>query len=638
MAKSKKSDDSNVLADNLKRFRTARKYTRSGFWDKWDDYWSLYNNIRVDANYEGNSDGFVPETFTILQTVKAHIAGGLTTEFLPTSDDQQGDVRVLNSLFQFVWDQDHTDTKVDSVIEDYLVVGNGYLFNYLGADGLPKTKYVPTKDAFFDPDATNYENLSYAGYRYLTTLEDLKDETITNPEYDEKDPKSTQRVARYKDLDKIPTEFKDESDQTAKEDKEEMLSGALMADTDGQIECIVIYDKKRMIRIANRTVVIEDVETPFQRKASTVQSVDDQGQPVSFQLPAIKPFLPVSPFRNYVDGALWYARGEIEIIEELQERLNDTQNQKTDNLSYILNRMWTLDPAYAHKIDEIQNVPGAVFTVPPGALEQVPTAPIGTDADNEIFRIKDEMRRATSADELIQGAQSATGSQTATEVNAQLNQAGSRFGLKLHSLENEGFRILAENIFKMLQIFVTKEMAVRMIGPQGVQWKNYNPGEFLGNYDVEVKLKATAEGIKEVEKQNAMQFFLLASKYKFVDQEKLFITTASKIFDKPVDQIEGLLVQQMPPLVPSEKLIETIDYKDAPPDIQAQMEAQAGFTPSTTHLLSTALQGGHPGMVPQQSHTAPAQPQPLASSQDASSADMHMAGEKVANLPGVPQA
>ena len=323
-----------------------------------------------------------------------------------------------------------------------------------------------------------------------------------------------------------------------------MIAGAVLTDkSENMVEIIVYYDKKRQIRIANRCVVIEDIETPFKRESQNIESVDDMGNPVTFELPEIPAFIPVAPARDIVDGAMWYAKGEIEIIKDLQELLNDTQNQKSDNLNFTLNRMWVLDPSQAHKRDEIQSVPGAVFTLPPGSLEPLATPSIGLDADNEIMRIQKMMRSATAADEIVQGMKQ-QGIQTATQINSQLMQAGNRFASKLENYESEFFTILANNMFKILQIFLTQEEAVRMIGQSGIEWKSYNPGEYLGDWDVKVSLEANARSIKEERKQEAMQFFLMMAKIPGVDVAKLAKLTASMIFDIDGNILEEILPEQ----------------------------------------------------------------------------------------------
>lgn len=553
-----KEDYSNNIKDNkpdeilnevMERFNAARAYTRKGFRDTWDMCRNLYNNKRVDTNYIGNSDTFVPETFTIVQSIKSNVIGGkISIDYLPTRQDQKGDLKVLKALMDQIWVQDKTKLKASWAVDDSLQTGNGYLWQYW-KDEHPCNMYIPTEDNFFDTDATNYENLKWGGYRYITTKDELEKETKINIDYDPTNKKSKKRIARYKNLDRIEGYKKPngKNDKTAKQLREEMISGSTIAGYDDEdlVEIIYYVDHEKVVRVANRCAVIEHIETPYKREKQMVQSVDDMGNPVMFELPEIKPFIPVAPARDYVDGAMWYAKGEVEVIAGVQELLNDTQSQKSDNLNYSLNRMWTLDPSYAHKIDEIQSVPGAVFTVPAGALQPINQTSVGMDADNEMFRLQGMMRRATAADEIVQGA-SVKGDATATEINATIMQAGTRFSTKLENFESEFFAILANNMLKIMQIFLTREQAVRMIGESGVEWKNYNPGEYLGNFDVKVSLEASAKVKKETEKQNAMQFFLLASKLPFVNQELLFRMTAKSLFDKDEKEIEQLLLQQMP--------------------------------------------------------------------------------------------
>jgi hypothetical protein len=578
-----------TLGKVLKKYRASRHYTEGAFWDTWQACWKLYNNQRIAIGYDGNTDVFIPETYTQVQGIKAHlINGNLEVEFLPTHPDQTGDVQTLQDLFNYAWMKDNMSQKIDSAITEYLVTGNCYIWSYVGEGGLPCQKVVSAKDCFFDPAIIDYDQLcdqGYGGFRYLTSLTALKAETIVNGEYeDDKDEsdKNSPSKPRYKDLDKVGQYNDDSDDKTAKQEREEMLSGSTADDKDDVVECIVYYDKDKMITIANREVVIEEVDNPFQRKKKTVNSVDDQGNPVSFDMPEIEPFIPVAPFRNLVDANLWYARGDVEIIAESQERLNDVQSQKSDNLTYQLNRMWALDPNFAQKIDEIQSIPGAVFTIPPGALEQIPTQPIGADADNEIARIKQEMQAATGSNEAMQGTLQTSGRQSAYQINQTLVAMGARFQVKIKNLQNEAFKILASNMWKIMQIFIDKEIPIRVMGQQGNSWATYNPGLYLGDYDVDVKLGATADSIKETQRQQMMQFYLLASKQPFVDQQGLFQMAGVEIFNLPKRDVSGLISPPQPPQPPTivPKLIETIDFSQLYPDEQGQVLSESGVHPS----------------------------------------------------------
>lgn len=591
--------DDSTLNTVLKRFRESRKYAESGFWDTWSMCWKLYNNQRTMIGYDGNVDVFVPETYTEVQGIKAHlINGNLTVEFMPTDPGQTSDVKVLQDLFNYAWDKDNMDQKLDVSITEYLVTGNCYIWSYAGEDGLPCQRVVSAKDCFFDVDATDYESLRYGGYRYLTKLQTLKDATIPNGEYDETDKKSSATAQRYKHLDQIGDYSDDGDDKTAKQEREDMLGDSVLDDEEGMVECIVYYDQEKMVTIANRSVVIEEVDTPFQRAAKTVQSYDDQGNEVSFNMPEIKPFIPVAPFRDLVDVNLWYARGDVEIIAESQERLNDVQTQKSDNLTYQLNRMWALDPNFAQKIDEIQSVPGAVFTIPPGALEQIQTQPIGADADAEISRIKGEMQAATGSNEFFQSSLQTTGRQSAYQVNQNLVALGARFQIKIKNLESEAMKVLAQNMWKIMQIYITKEMPVRSTTTEGNIWQKYNPGLYLGDYDVEIKLGSSAESIKETQRQQAMQFYLMASKLPFINQQALFVATTPQIFpDVSKQDAQELILppqpQQSPTVAP--KLIETIQFgEDLYPDEQAEVLAEMGIQPSPYREEATGINASTP--------------------------------------------
>lgn len=646
-------DDS--LDKVLKGFKNSRHYTESGFWDTWEASWKLYNNQRVNVGYDGFADTFIPETYTEIQGIKSHLINGdLEVEFMPTSPDQTGQVDVLQDAFNYAWYKDYCDQKLDSTITEYLVTGNCYIWSYPGADGFPCQRVVSAKDCFFDPMITNYEDLcewGYGGYRYITTLDALKDENITNPDYSSDDPTTTVTQGRYKNLDQVGTFAEDDSDPTAKQEREEMLADAALEDTEGQVECIVYYDKDHMITVANRSVVIEDVPIPFQRKSKTIQSVDDQGNPVSFEMPEIKAFIPVAPFRNLVDTNLWYARGDVEIIGASQERLNDVRAQKFDNLTYQLNRMWALDPNFAQKLDEIQSVPGAVFTIPPGALEQIPTAPIGTDADNEVAQIKAEMQAATGANEAISGTLNQTGRQSAYQINQELVSLGARFSVKIKNLENEGMRILTQNMWKIMQIFITTATPIRSNTPQGSVWSMYNPGLYLGDWDVEVKLGATADTIKETQRQQAMQFYLLASKQPFIDQQGLFLMASTQIFDISKRDATALIMPPQPPPPPptaAAALAATIQFgQDLYPDEQAEVlqdlditpspireaQAQSESQPSEPSAIDANLQAINPSNG---SSRAPQQAFEQAGMQTAGSPPVGAPTSGVANVPRVP--
>ena len=150
----------------MKRFNRSNTYVKDKYRDDWSDYTKLYYNERVNAGYAGNSEIFMPETFTIVQAVKAHVLGDdPKVKFMPTRADQKADTNVLNQMLDFIWTQDSMGLKAGLAIEDMLTIGNAYLFSFWGPDGYPTTRYVHAQDAFFDIANGLYQDQRFCGYR-----------------------------------------------------------------------------------------------------------------------------------------------------------------------------------------------------------------------------------------------------------------------------------------------------------------------------------------------------------------------------------------------------------------------------------------------------------------------------------------
>jgi hypothetical protein len=537
----------NTLEKVVKRYESAKDYTEKHYYQIWEKSWKSYHNQRTSAQYEGVANNFVPETFTIVESIKANIIGGEQSfQYYPTRDDQKADTKALNALVEHYWYTNNFPQESLKWVQDDVVLGVGILWQFWDEVRGVVPHYVPLKDNFIDPTASNYETCRYAGFRYLTTIEELQSEMIFDAE-------KGKNVQKYKNLNKIKDTQRKDKDELDKETKDNLMGSTLDGESKKeQVEVLYYVDKEKLVRVVNREVIIEESDTPFKREASTIQSFDNLGRPVPVEIPEIPAFLPFAPARNYIDGSLFYSRGDVEVILPSQELLNDTSSQKTDNLTYIINKVMLVDPAYADEGDKLDMVPGAKFYIPPGAVEWMQQQPIGSDIDNEMNRITDAMRRATAADEIIQGAGQQKGRITATEIRAQLAQAGTRFSIKLKNLEREGMKILADNMFKLIQIHVDKEMAVRTIGPEGAEFLNYNPGEYMGDYEPRVMLDTTANAVAEEEKQNAMMFFQMSSQLPFVDQVQLFKQTAEKMFRMDKKDLDTLIMQpMMPPMGPS---------------------------------------------------------------------------------------
>jgi hypothetical protein len=581
------SNNESLLRVVMDDFKAARDYVKNNFQSDWEDYWKCYHGIRTKRGYEGVSDDFVPETFTIVESVKANIAGGKPKfTFVPMREEQQQDTQILNHLMDFYWDQNRMVQKSQNWIQDMLIYGNGVIM--VSWEGnMPRIQNIPLADFFVDPASTHMNNPEepgypkYAGYRYLTDREELAKKEIINPETGEMEP-------LYKNLDDVP-DYSGDWDKMDKEAKEAFLGSTLGKDSvKRQVECIVYYTKKKKIVIANRKTIIYSGENPYYRKKSTqkvVVNVEGQEKEVEREIPEIKPFLPFAILRNYVDSNLFYAKGDVAIIIDRQETLNDVSNQKQDNITYVLDNMWQVDPLYAHLVEQIQSAPGVVLPIPDGALRAIEKQVVTQEADLEMARIKDEMRRATAADEVIQGVTQDKGRITATEVNATLNQASQRFTTKLNTLEAEGYAQLGRIMFKMVQIFVTQDMAVRVIGPEGTMWKDFDPNDYTGEYEPKVSLESNQKAARAEEGQKFMQVHTAYLNSPLVNQKEMARMYLEKVMDLSDERIKALLDVPPPPEEPPLPPPSVSLRVDLQPDQQAQLLEKYGITSTPADLI-----------------------------------------------------
>lgn len=518
-----------VLAD----FKASWEYAESSWHKRWKDSYDLYHGHRVKRGYEGITDTFVPMAFGTVETLTSALFGSKPKfAFLPPKERPDQKTDVLNSLVDYFWDKDQWSLKVINTGRTGLMLGTGVDYWYWDGDH-PCMLNLALRDYFRDPTSPGGSEPRYQGRRFLDTLDNLKSfEVVDLEKADEFGAPTGEMKKKYKDLDKIPAEGKT-GDTTDKQEKD-MWYGSTVSDPETkQIEVIEYWTNDRVISVANRSVVIQDEENPFKVKARL------NGNPFP------KGLMPFNWFRDYVDPSLFYAKGEIDFIADQQELLNDQTNQRNDAITFALNQMYTLDPKFAHLINEIENLPGAVYPVEANALQPIPHGNIPQDSFNESLNIKNEIRETTGSNEVVRGAKSDQ-TATATEVNAQIAGAGQRISLKVTQIENEYFHRMARIVFEMIRLYVTQPTLVRILGKDGMKWEEYSPDDFkFGDYEPRVQLDIELQAKKREQAASAKEMLAAFLNDPDVNQQELKKLVMQRGFDLDPDEVEGL-IQPMP--------------------------------------------------------------------------------------------
>lgn len=588
-------DPTDRLGQYVQDYNDAWNYKNDNYHPVWYDCYRVYNGHRVKIGYNSIADAKVLEARTIIDAIVSNIAGGTPKfEYIPTNEEQEKDTKVLTELMNYYWDCNHMGTKAQSWVRDSILYGNGILHvTWDAKKQIPQIDNVPLRDFFVDPTATCLENARYAGFRYLGDLELMKKMEIIDPETGE-------MVKKYKNLDKIKTQALSEptSQEMDKQKKEQLIGSTLGTNNDRQIEVILTYymDTNKVVEIANRSQVIREVDTPYQMKEHTQKVevvVNGVPQMVNKKIEKIDPFLPFAILRNTIDSSLFFASGDMEVIMERQETLNDVENLDLDNLHYVNNVMWRIDPAYEDMAAEIESTPGIVIPIPRNALEPIQKPEITMDLDNKKLEIKEEMRRATAADEVMQGSTVERGRATATEITAVTGQALARFKTKVTNLESEGFAQLGSILFKDSQIFVDKKTVVRIVGPDGVNFKDFDPFEYSGYYEPHVRLDTTIKEQKLEQGQKLNQMYQIILNNPVVDQREA-VRFIMKNLGADDEEITRMLDVQAMPGMPSPgagMLPEAVGGGEMfDPEVAGMMQAREEFAGN----LENEMAGGQP--------------------------------------------
>ena len=536
-----KKSNIDMLEEVLKDFNAAWDYTSGSWHGRWKDNHDLYNGNRVKIGYQGITNTFVPMAFSTVETLVSALFGTKPKfQYLAPKENPDQKTDILNALLDHYWDKDQWSVKNIHVGRSMLKLGTGISYYYWENDH-PCKIVVPIRDFFIDPTAGDGETARYMGRRYLITKAELESFEVVDFDKPEQTPifndlgMPTGEVdtnypmkKKYKNLDQIDTSGS-KGDNTDKQEKDMWYGSTVGEPEKNQIEVIEYWTMDKTVSVANRSVIIEDTENYFKMKARQNGAEYPKG------------IMPFAWARDYVDESLFLAKSEIDIIADEQELLNDITNQNIDSVTFSLNQMYTLDPAYGDLINEIENIPGAVYPVPANTLMPIQQRPVPLDAFNERQNIKNEIRETTASNEVIKGVGEQGGKSTATEINAQIAGAGQRINLKVTQLENEYFHREARIILEMIKLYVTEPQMVRILGKDGAKWDVFDPQEFQFDYEPRVQLDITVQNKKAEDAARAKELLAAFLGDMDVNQQELKKLVLARSFDLDPDEVELLM-------------------------------------------------------------------------------------------------
>lgn len=547
----------------------------------WERDIKLYNNERVERHYKGVADTFVPMTYSTLEAISAAlITADYNTDFVPqdiykylkdrlmpgytgTVFNEDGEeveeseedylvraiqnavqggsitdesLEVLNAYYDYIWDCGDWEEHIGEMIDSGLQLGNGALWMDF-EDGKPKLVSVEFPDYVFDSTGTDDDSVKFAGRRYLTSLKELKDETIVDPDNvgPNGEPKTKKRY-NLTGLKKRSTGSDD--DKTAKELMEQMLfgttleikndKGELKGDLD-QCEVIRIMTKERMYTLVNRSCIAEDVENPIVAQAK-LRGIEDTSRLIK---------IPGITWKNNGKKALFIGRSETSTFWKEQERLNDSTNQKSDAVTRALLQNYRADPALKAQKNSF-SVPGAVIWAAMNQYEAIPPAQVPNVAFTEENSIKNNIRETTATDQIVKGVTSSA-DVTATEAKLQVAQSGQRIEKKVKKLERGPLKRVARLALQYIRLFITDPFIVPQKANEGIKPLLYVPQKYDYDFEPKVTLNVSAKDKRKQEQSEAAENFKIVIQDPTNNLEEAKKILYPKMLDLDKDELKRII-------------------------------------------------------------------------------------------------
>jgi len=178
----------------------------------------------------------------------------------------------------------------------------------------------------------------------------------------------------------------------------------------------------------------------------------------------------------------FYGMSAVQLVEHLQHEINTHRNQRVDNVSLVLNRMWKVRRGADIDESELVSKPhGIIYMDNPDDVVAFDMPDVTASSYNEEQIAKMDMENTLGVPSVVRGVDSQR-KETATEIVTKSTNAGLRFDVKIMLLESMGFKRIAYLMDCNNQQFIDTPRLVRLFGDEG-DWRLVQPGELIGEFD-----------------------------------------------------------------------------------------------------------------------------------------------------------
>jgi hypothetical protein len=487
-----------------KRFNLARNNQVSWF-EKFIRWYGLYRGYQARKNYYGRSNLFIPASFWTVESYVPRVVRALRKIIAtPQAEDDVANAKATSALLEFQQEQLGWVEFLDQWVRSAGIYGSypaKVSWKYTGEkkEDRPQVDLVDINDLFIDPNAEDIDQARWVIHKTTKHFDDLK------------------TTGTYKNLDQIMPRNSGRYDGDQWKQQRKAILSVAQQPPDSQSKIVDLYEywgfdddgNNMLLTVANKNTVIRE-----------------EPNPMADILPGnALPFVMLYDLK--VPHEL-YGIGEIEPIEKLQEELNDTRNQRMDNVTLILNRMWEVLRTADVSEENFVSMPGKVFySNIPNGIREISTPDVTNSAYNEEKLIKEDIQQTAvgSANVDIPAVQK---SETATGILAIQEAGDTRTEEKVKNL-----KIAVKKLWRMIlaldQTLLDKDFVIRIKGQTGITFEKHTPSDIKGNFDIDVEVESQQN--RMVKKQEAMQLYQLSKDTPNANIEKAY-KDLLELFDK----------------------------------------------------------------------------------------------------------
>jgi hypothetical protein len=475
-------DNEKKLVDKIvNRFKRAESW-RQPREEKWKRWYQNYRSYVTEPKAD-RSNLFIPWSFSVIETLMPRIIEALFAtrpylEAIPQEEKDEATAKAMTQLLDYQCEKIDIVDKFTRHVKEALMYGTAWVkvpWRYetqakkerkyislpmgirvpfgFGTKNIvawddPDIELVDICDIYHDPEGTNVDDCEWIIHRVYRTLDDLR---------------RLEKQGTYKNIDQIK-----DTGSNIDSFRDDRLKSIGFADDDGvendnnKVELLEYWEDGRVVVVANRSVIIRDEENPFWHGK--------------------KPFVatvPV-PIPHEFEGV-----SVLETIEHLQAELNTTRNQRIDNVSLVINRMWLKSEVCHVNPSELVSRPNGIINIQGdiAGLQPLVVPDVTGSAYQEEQVIERNIQEVTGLYDPSRG-QALNRKTTATEITSLQDAANYRFRLMIRLIETTGLSKIGDLMVQLNQQYIDRSRVVRITGDSGRKWVKLSPEEIQGAFDI----------------------------------------------------------------------------------------------------------------------------------------------------------